>query len=398
LPIIRGKAILRADDETVLRLCFHAISPKIRRRTASFLTLLSAAGRRMIMSDQAQGLRALADQTRRDHIGPSLSTHRVPEDASVGTLDPERSTPLVERGVVVADARLHSVAPPPSSATAVVAPVPRTRARVIAVTSGKGGVGKTNFSSNLSLVMARSGLRVIAVDADLGLANLHVILGVTPRYHLEHVIRGERTLQEALHSAADGLQIIAGGSGITELANLDGPRREAFIAGLSELDALADVILLDTGAGLSHNVLSFLCAVEEVVVVTTPEPTAITDAYATIKVVTQENPSARLMLVVNMAQSETEAEAVANRLSMIASQFLHIQLEFLGYIPTDPAVSRAVRIQKPFTLSQPDSAAAHSVIRIAAQLGYQPPRDAAPSGVRGFLSRMQRFFASSSKS
>lgn len=344
------------------------------------------------MSDQAQGLRALADQTRRDHIGPSLTSDRVMDDASGDTLH-ANGIPPVAHGVVVADTRLHSVAFPSGATTQTVAAPPP--ARVIAVTSGKGGVGKTNFSSNLSLVMARSGLRVIAVDADLGLANLHVILGVTPRYHLEHVIRGERTLREALHDAPGGLRIIAGGSGITELANLDGPRREAFIAGLSELDALADIIMLDTGAGLSHNVLSFLCAVEEVIIVTTPEPTAITDAYATIKVVSQENPSARLMLVVNMAQSQAEAEAVANRLNMIANQFLHVQLEFLGAIPLDPAVSRAVRIQQPFLLSQPDSAAAQGVIRIAAQLGYQSPKAIPTSGFRGFLCRMHRFFAAS---
>lgn len=255
------------------------------------------------MSDQAQGLRALADQTRRDHIGPSLSPNRVPEDAAVGgnaTGGSATLSPAVSRDVAVADARLHSEASSSAYRAATVA-APPARARVIAVTSGKGGVGKTNFSSNLSLVMARSGLRVIAVDADLGLANLHVVLGVMPRYHLEHVIRGERTLQETLHTAPGGLQIIAGGSGITELANLDVPRRDAFITGLSELDTLADVILLDTGAGLSHNVLAFLCAVEEVIIVTTPEPTAITDAYATIKVVSQQNPAARLMLVVNMA-------------------------------------------------------------------------------------------------
>lgn len=354
------------------------------------------------MSDQAQGLRALADQTRRDHIGPSPFPDRS-ADAAVGTLDSGVGTPdpvsrhispPVASGVAVVDAHLRGPARSGGVAAAAETCAATARARVIAVTSGKGGVGKTNFSSNLSLVMARTGQRVIAVDADLGLANLHVILGVTPRYHLEHVIRGERTLRDTLHEAPGGIQIIAGGSGITELANLDETRRDAFVAGLSELDALADIILLDTGAGLSRNVLAFLCAVEEIIVVTTPEPTAITDAYATIKVVSKENPSARLMLVVNMAQSEAEAEAVAGRLMQIAGQFLRVQLEFLGYIPHDPAVSRAVRIQKPFTVSAPDSAAAQAIARIAAQLGYRPRTASSSGGVRGFLSRMQRFFAS----
>ncbi|MCS6775723.1 MAG: MinD/ParA family protein [Chloroherpetonaceae bacterium] len=344
------------------------------------------------MSDQAQGLRALADQTRRDQTGispcpersagiaasalPSLSGNIAPPDAGSSSSQATSSMALV-------DGRLH----------AATRPAPAPRARVIAVTSGKGGVGKTNFTSNLSLVMAGSGQRVIAVDADLGLANLHVVLGVTPRYHLEHVLHGERTLRETLHQAPCGLQIIAGGSGITELANLDEQRRDAFIASLSELDTLADVILLDTGAGLSRNVLAFLCAVDEIIVVTTPEPTAITDAYATIKVVTHENPTARLMLVVNMAQSEAEAEAVASRLVRIASQFLGIQVEFLGHIPYDPVVGRAVRKQQPFALNQPDSAASRGIIRIALQLGYRPRNAVPPGGIRGFLTRMQRFFA-----
>src|SRR5262249_55121322 len=144
--------------------------------------------------------------------------------------------------------------------------------------------------------------------------------------------------------------------------------RQTFVAGLKELDTLADVILIDTGAGLARNVMAFLCAVEEIIVLTTPEPTAITDAYATINVVSQENPTARLMLVVNMAQSENEAEAVANRLIMIARQFLHRDLDYLGYIPQDIAVCQAVRTQSPFVISHPHSAASRGVERIAEQL------------------------------
>jgi flagellar biosynthesis protein FlhG len=268
---------------------------------------------------------------------------------------------------------------------------PRRRARVVAVTSGKGGVGKTNFSTNLSLTLAQSGQRVIVLDADLGLANLHVVLGITPRYHLEHVMRGERTLREVLYPGPCDIQIIGGGSGITELANLDQRTRDVFVNGLQELDSLADVILIDTGAGLSHNVLAFLCAVDEIIVVTTPEPTAITDAYATIKVVSRENPSARIMLVINMAHSEAEARNVADKLTMIAHQFLRIDIDCLGYIPQDPAVTRAVRAQKPFSLSEPGSPAARSVAQIAAQLGYRQAA-ASNSGVGGLLNRMQRFF------
>jgi flagellar biosynthesis protein FlhG len=345
------------------------------------------------MSDQAQGLRALADQARRDQNSPSHHPTRVPADT------PDHSPPLsttaaplgvatVEKaGFALANARLHgdlSGRPLPAALPAA--------ARVVAVTSGKGGVGKTNFSTNLSLTLAQSGQRLIVLDADLGLANLHVLLGAMPRYHLEHVMRGEKSLSEVLHTGQCGVKIIAGGSGITELANLDETMRQTFIAGLRELDTLADVILIDTGAGLARNVLAFLCAVDEVIVLTTPEPTAITDAYATIKVVSQENPTARLMLVVNMAQSEVEAEAVSNRLIMIARQFLHRDLDYLGFIPQDIAVGQAVRMQSPFVLSHPTCAAARGVARIAEQLGYRRVEVAASGGVSGLLHRMQRFF------
>jgi flagellar biosynthesis protein FlhG len=269
---------------------------------------------------------------------------------------------------------------------------PSTRARVVAVTSGKGGVGKTNFSTNLSLTLAKSGKRVIVLDADLGLANLHVIMGVNPPYNLEHVMRGEKSLRDILHSGPSGVKIIAGGSGITELANLDEPTRLAFVSGMRELDTLADVSLIDTGAGLSRNVLAFLCAVEEIIVVTTPEPTAITDAYATIKVVSMENPTAKQSLVVNMAHSEAEAEAVAERLILIAERFLNVKLEFLGFIPQDPTVSKAVRTQSPFVLSQPSCLAAQGVQRIAEQLGYFKSEPASSAGFSGLLNRMQRFF------
>ena len=276
-------------------------------------------------------------------------------------------------------------------APAPIAPI--AQARVVAVTSGKGGVGKTNLCSNLALTLAARGQRVIIVDADLGLANVHVVLGVAPRFHLEHVMRGEKTLQEALYMGPGGVGIIGGGSGLTDMANLDETRRARFIANLSELDSLADVVLLDTGAGLSHNVLAFLCAVDEVIVITTPEPTAITDAYATIKVLSQENPGARQRLVVNMAQSEAEAQAVAQRLQSITRRFLGRDLDWLGYLPHDMTVSRAVRAQQPFSTLAPDAPASRAIVRLAARLGYeQPPANTSAAGVSGLLTRMQRFF------
>jgi flagellar biosynthesis protein FlhG len=294
------------------------------------------------MADQAQGLRVLADRARR--------TNEL-EDSAVVTS--------------------------------------RKTARTIAVTSGKGGVGKSNFTASLALMLAQSGESVILLDADLGLANLHVLFGLSPRFRMEHVMRGEKSLAEVLYPAADGVRLIAGGSGITELANLGEAQRKQFIEGLSELDSLADVILIDTGAGLSHNVLAFVLAAEEVIVITTPEPTAIADAYATIKVVTRENSEARIRLVVNMAASDEEARATAERLRLVAKKFLQVDLEVLGAIPFDASVPRAVRAQSPVVLENPGAPIAKAVQQIVSLLGY---RTARPAGISGFLNRVTSYF------
>lgn len=389
------------------------------------------------MADQAQGLRALVNRARQDHADNSFSAVSLPGDialadrdahdapSSADVLNPEgQSLEEASHAANIADVpadlqhievgkaavairvrehipamspvytdSIHRNVPGHSTASDTAVPSSRQVARVVAITSGKGGVGKTNFSSNLAITLASRGQRVILVDADLGLANVHVVLGIMPRFHLEHVMQGEKTLKEVLYPGPGGIHIIGGGSGLTELANLDETRRAQFIHSLSELDSLADVVLLDTGAGLSHNVLGFLCAVDEVIVVTTPEPTAITDAYATIKVLSQENPRAQQRLVINMAQSEAEAQAAAQRLQGIARRFLQRDLDCLGYLPHDLAVSRAVRAQQPFTLFQPNAPAARAITQIAARLGYdEPPASTHTAGVNGLLTRMQRFF------
>lgn len=166
------------------------------------------------------------------------------------------------------------------------------KTRIIAVTSGKGGVGKTNFTINFALSLMAYGQKVIVLDADLGLANIDVILGISPKYNLYHVLKGEKTIQEIIVPGPQGLQIIAGGSGIQELANLRRWQVEQFIAKLGELEGLADILIIDTAAGLSRNVMSFVLAADEVIVITTPEPTAITDAYGLVKVMTTKKRTA----------------------------------------------------------------------------------------------------------
>ena len=379
-------------------------------------------GDEVAMADQAQGLRALANKARRDHSRVLFPSDDADNDSLTDSLTDSFNKSLSESfaqnnntavsfnasssettrvSLIESGDYSHgsvSECPDPMDILNPTSAVVKTRsiqrlARVVAITSGKGGVGKTNFCSNLALTLAARGQRVIVVDADLGLANVHVVMGVAPRYHLEHVMNGEKTLSEVLYTGPGGVGIIGGGSGLTDLANLDQERRQRFIQSLSELDSISDVVLLDTGAGLSHNVLSFLCAVNEVIVITTPEPTAITDAYATIKVLSRENPLAQQRLVVNMAQSQAEAQAVAQRLQGIAQRFLQHDLSWLGYLPYDMTVSRAVRAQQPFTTLHPTAPVSRAMLEIAARLGYEQATTTAQSdGVSGLLTRMQRFF------
>jgi flagellar biosynthesis protein FlhG len=269
---------------------------------------------------------------------------------------------------------------------------PRRTTRVVAITSGKGGVGKTHVSTNLALLLGQTGKRVIVLDADLGLANIHVVLGIHPQYHLEHVLRNEKSLRDILISGPSNIHIIAGASGIAELANLSDSQREKFVHQLSELEDLADTILIDTSAGLSPNVLAFVLAVDEVIVITTPEPTSITDAYAIIKIIARDNPTAHLHLIVNMVTNETEAFQVAERMKLVCQKFLHVDLHILGYLPYDNAISRAVREQRPFALYSPLSPCTRALSKIVEGLGYTRPALNHSSGVTKWLNRMARLF------
>ncbi len=223
------------------------------------------------------------------------------------------------------------------------------KTRIIAIASGKGGVGKTNIATNMAIAYARIGKRVILMDADLGLANVNVVLGIIPKYNLYHLIRKQKTMREILMDTSYGIQIVAGASGFAKIANLSEEERQIFIHELSELSS-ADVIIIDTSAGVSNNVLSFIAAADEAIIVTTPEPTAITDAYGIIKIIATEidNLSLNLKLIVNRVRSVTEGKKVAERVINIAGQFLNLKVDYLGYVYDDPAVHQAVLRQRPF--------------------------------------------------
>ncbi len=264
---------------------------------------------------------------------------------------------------------------------------PRTATRIIAVSSGKGGVGKTNIAINLALAYAQLGKRVVVMDADLGLANVNVVLGVIPRYNLYHLIRKQKTLREIVVDTAYGIQIIAGASGFSKIANLSEDERKTFIGELAAL-ANADVIVIDCAAGVSSNVISFVAAADDAIIVTTPEPTAITDAYGIIKIIATEieNLDIGLKLVVNRVRSVVEGKRVAERVITIAGQFLNLKVDYLGCVYEDPVVHAAVARQKPFLVMDPRSKAAACIRHLVARLENVDYRDG--KGIPQFLRKL----------
>ncbi len=271
------------------------------------------------------------------------------------------------------------------------APTTVRRARVLAVTSGKGGVGKTNVSVNLSYALLSLGREVIVLDADLGLANVDVLLGTVPRLHLGHAISGEMDILDLIYDAPGRLKLIAGGSGVGDLADLPEADLQHFIKSLRKIEGRTDFLLLDTGAGLGRSVTNFVLAADAVLVVTTPEPTAITDAYAVIKTVVRRNPAADIKVIVNQAQTVKEAAEAADRLSTTVLKFLGTSVEFLGLIPVDKEVPRCVRNQQPFFLAAPGSPASKAVLELARKLVGDEggPR----TGVGLFFDRLTRVFS-----
>ena len=240
-----------------------------------------------------------------------------------------------------------------------------SKTRIITVASGKGGVGKTNIATNLALSLAALGRRVVLMDADLGLANVNVALGLVPKYNLYHVIRKQKSISEVLMDTDYGFQIVAGASGFAKIANLEDEERTAFVQELQSLSD-ADVLIVDAGAGVGKNVVAFVAAADDAIIVTTPEPTAITDAYGIIKIIATEIDSLHLglKLIVNRAKSVTEGRKVAERVVNIAGQFLNLKVDYLGYVYDDPAVHTAIVKQKPFVALDPRSKASICVAAI----------------------------------
>jgi flagellar biosynthesis protein FlhG len=241
----------------------------------------------------------------------------------------------------------------------------RRRARVIAVTSGKGGVGKTSISVNLSIALAARGLNTVVLDADLGLANVEVLLGLNSLHNLQQVVQGERRMSEILVDGPGGIHIVPGSSGMARIADL-GPRaRQNILNGMEDLQQQADVVVVDTMAGIGQNAVAFSAAADEVVLVTTPEPSAIVDGYAMIKTIFQLRQDAVIRVVVNQAVGEPQARAVAAKLDQVAQRYLSCRLSYLGYVPRDTHVSHAVMQSQPFLLRYPTAPASRGIEDLA---------------------------------
>jgi flagellar biosynthesis protein FlhG len=249
----------------------------------------------------------------------------------------------------------------------------------VAVTGGKGGVGKTSVAVNLATACAAEGKRVMLLDGDLGLANVDVLLGLSPRHTLAHVLRGERTLEEIVVQAPQGFLVIPGASGVTDLANLNATQSLALVQAFSTLAQKLDVLIVDTAAGIAHSVLQFSQATQHVLVVVCDEPASMTDAYALVKVLSRDHGVTHFRVLANMTREPGEGSALFDKFARVASRFLDVVLEYVGDIPEDANMRRAVREQRPVVQGYPASPAGRAFKNLARKADKWP----VPSGARG---------------
>ncbi len=263
------------------------------------------------------------------------------------------------------------------------------KTRIIAITSGKGGVGKSNLAVNMAIAYAQQGKKVILIDGDLGMANVNVLMNIVPQYNLMQVINRQKTMQEIITETEFGIKFIAGANGFSKIANLSVEELDYFAKQFSQLGN-ADIIIIDTGAGIANNVLQFVAAADEVYVVTTPEPTAITDAYGIIKIITTElvDRETNIRLLVNRVHSADEGKRISERIINIVAQFLNKKVDYIGFVYDDPVVQASVIRQKPFIVVNPTSKPAQCIKHIVGRI--EKNDDGTSEGVTSFLKKFLR--------
>lgn len=269
----------------------------------------------------------------------------------------------------------------------------RPLARVITVTSGKGGVGKSNTSINLAIQFRRQGKRVVILDADFGLANIEIMFGAVPKHNLYDLIYQGKSIQEIITWGPMNVGFISGGSGISGMANLNREQLSYIIQNLAKLDAIADIIIVDTGAGIADAVLEFLVASGEILLVTTPEPTSITDSYSLLKALYRHpkfnEEETKVKLIANRVQKEEEGEILFHKLNTVVARYLKVPMTFLGSVPQDAFLSQAVMQQVPVSLQSPDAKSSLAYERIAGRLlGREESQRQPKRGIAAFFSHI----------
>ncbi len=274
--------------------------------------------------------------------------------------------------------------------------IQRQLARVITVTSGKGGVGKSNVSVNLAIQLSRMDKKVVIVDADFGLANVEVMLGIRPKYNLADVMFHQKSISEVICQGPENIGFISGGSGLREMTNLGRDQITGLVSHMSDLDRQADVIIIDTGAGIADNVIELVTYSEEVLLVATPEPTSITDAYALLKTLCRHldfnSDRTCIRMIGNRIQSYEEGKELFDKLNTVINRFLNMDMEYLGAIPYDENIPKAVMNQKPVSMAYPDSPSARAFLELAMVLETGEQFQAYPSRGRGLAGLLARLF------
>jgi flagellar biosynthesis protein FlhG len=260
--------------------------------------------------------------------------------------------------------------------------------RVIAVTSGKGGVGKTNVSVNLGVSLASQGKDVMLMDADLGLANVDVMLGLHPKYDLSHVLSGEHTLDEVMCTGPQGIRVIPASSGIQHMAELSTVQHAGVISAFSEISCAPDVLIIDTSAGISDNVVTFSRAAQEVVVVVCDEPASITDAYALIKLLNREYGIYRFRVVTNMVNSAQEGRLLYNKILRVTDRYLDVALDFMGVVPFDDYLRKAIQKQRAVVEAYPRSKSSLAFKKLATRVDSWPVPTSAGGQLEFFVERL----------
>ncbi len=267
---------------------------------------------------------------------------------------------------------------------------PESHLRVVAVTSGKGGVGKTNVTANLAVLAARQGRRVLILDADLGLANVEILFGLKPRYHMGHLLDASVPLEEVLATGPHGVRVLPAGSGIQGLTRLDDAQKLRLVTAFDLIEDAFDLVLIDSSAGIGDNVLFFVGAAQEAVLIVTTEPTSLTDAYAAVKVLSQQAGVRYFNVVVNSSPNEQTAKDIFETLTSVTNRFLNARVRYLGYLPRDENMHRAIMSQKPLVDAFPHSPSSRALATLSEKLFSEPAPAPLDGGMKLLWQRLLR--------